>query len=87
MRRLACRAACLPVFVASLFLAPTAPVVLLLCVARVTPICFLAHVSGDRMFGFAAQATAAVPARSPLTAAARTALFERVGASSHSFGC
>eukprot|EP00965_Chrysotila_dentata_P147458 4867896-Pleurochrysis_carterae.AAC.1 len=35
---------------------------------------FLVHASGDRMFGFAAQATAAAPARSLLTAAARTAL-------------
>eukprot|EP00965_Chrysotila_dentata_P147459 4867897-Pleurochrysis_carterae.AAC.1 len=35
---------------------------------------FLVHASGDRMFGFAAQATTAAPARSPLTAAARAAL-------------
>eukprot|EP00965_Chrysotila_dentata_P067994 2249194-Pleurochrysis_carterae.AAC.4 len=74
MHRLACRAACFPVFAASLFLAHTVPVVLLLCVASVTRMRFLVHASGDCMFGFAAQATAAAPARSPLTASARTAL-------------
>eukprot|EP00965_Chrysotila_dentata_P183955 6073825-Pleurochrysis_carterae.AAC.1 len=35
---------------------------------------FFVHASGDRMFAFAAQATTAAPARSPLTAAARKAL-------------
>eukprot|EP00965_Chrysotila_dentata_P143840 4752370-Pleurochrysis_carterae.AAC.1 len=50
---LACRAARLPVFAASFFLAPAAPVVLLLCVASVTPMRFLVRTSGDRMFGFA----------------------------------
>eukprot|EP00965_Chrysotila_dentata_P216933 6189665-Pleurochrysis_carterae.AAC.1 len=76
MHRLACRAAGLPVFAASLFLSPTVPVVLPLCVACVTPMRFLVHASGNRMFGFAAQATAAAPARSPLTASARTALLD-----------
>eukprot|EP00965_Chrysotila_dentata_P122700 4055617-Pleurochrysis_carterae.AAC.1 len=74
MHRLACRAACLPVFAASLFLAPTVPVVLLFCVACVTPMRFLVYASGDRKFGFTGQTTAAAPARSPLTASARTAL-------------
>eukprot|EP00965_Chrysotila_dentata_P038930 1293853-Pleurochrysis_carterae.AAC.1 len=37
---------------------------------------FLVHASGDRMFGFAAHATAAAPAHSPRTAAARTALLD-----------
>eukprot|EP00965_Chrysotila_dentata_P259830 6213697-Pleurochrysis_carterae.AAC.1 len=75
LHRLACRAACLPVFAASLFLAPTAPVVLLLCVACVTPMRFLVHASGDCMFGFAALATEVSPAaRTPLTASAQTAL-------------
>eukprot|EP00965_Chrysotila_dentata_P057350 1902306-Pleurochrysis_carterae.AAC.1 len=37
---------------------------------------FLVHASGDRLFGFAAQATTAAPAHSRLTAAARTALLD-----------
>eukprot|EP00965_Chrysotila_dentata_P136073 4498940-Pleurochrysis_carterae.AAC.1 len=41
LRWLACKAACLRVFVASFFLAPAAPVVMLLCVACVTPMRFL----------------------------------------------
>eukprot|EP00965_Chrysotila_dentata_P038487 1279076-Pleurochrysis_carterae.AAC.1 len=51
LRALACRAACLPVVAASLFLAPVAPVVLLLCLACASPMRLLVHASGDRMFG------------------------------------
>eukprot|EP00965_Chrysotila_dentata_P112827 3728229-Pleurochrysis_carterae.AAC.2 len=62
--------------VASLFLAPVAPVVLLLCVACNSPMRFLVHASGERMFGLSLPGGAPFPRHTALSSSVRAALLD-----------